>query len=418
MAKLKAKKTFIDESKGDVEEYLHFYKDINFKPIVQTIPKEVRTISFILPGMLSPSGGRTSVLILGTFLSRQGYKVNYVSFKPQDLEEMKRNAEKNLPDYEGEMYDMSALETLKSDVWVATFWESAYVAKKLDGYKMYFVQDYEPYFYDYGDQYLMAKATYDLGLHIVSLGSWNKMMVEKHCNPKAPVDFIDFPYDGARYKNVERDFSKYKNKKELNLAVYVKPTARRAPIITQIMMAQLTERFQNDGITLNVNYFGSEKDAYLLGGNNIGKLSIKELFELYKKSDFGMVASMSNLSLIPYEMMATQLPVIEFKEGTLPHFVEPNSAILTSIDYEDLYNQLKYYLEHTDKLEKMVKRAKSQLKSLSWSESAKQFSKILTKASKSFSKINYRTTKSVSKVNSNATKSFPKTNSEELICCK
>lgn len=178
MKQIKAKKTFVDEQKGDITEYLHFYKDINFTPIVQTMPDNVNTITFILPGMLSPSGGRTSVLKLGTFLSRQGYKVNYVSFKPQSIEEIKANAKKNLPNYEGEMYAMEALETLKSDIWVATFWESAYVAKKLDGYKMYFVQDYEPYFYDYGDQYLLAKATYDLGLHIVSLGSWNKMMVE------------------------------------------------------------------------------------------------------------------------------------------------------------------------------------------------------------------------------------------------
>ena len=51
-------------------------------------------------------------------------------------------------------------------------WDSSYIVKKLPGYKMYFVQDYEPYFYPYGEKYILAKKSYELGLHMVTLGPW------------------------------------------------------------------------------------------------------------------------------------------------------------------------------------------------------------------------------------------------------
>jgi glycosyltransferase involved in cell wall biosynthesis len=50
-------------------------------------------------------------------------------------------------------------------------------------------------------------------------------------------------------------------------------------------------------------------------------LSKKQLLSLYRKADFGMVASMSNVSLVPYEMLATGLPLIEFEDGTFPYFL-------------------------------------------------------------------------------------------------
>ena len=51
---------------------------------------------------------------------------------------------------------------------IATSWDTVSFVKKLSGYKMYFVQDYEPYFYPFGELSLLAKKTYEQGLHMVS----------------------------------------------------------------------------------------------------------------------------------------------------------------------------------------------------------------------------------------------------------
>ena len=70
------------------------------------------------------------------------------------------------------------------------------------------------------------------------------------------------------------------------------------------------------GYKLNVLFFGIDKKNRFDGATNLGKLSREELFELYKKCDFGMTASMSNISLVPYEMLATGLPLVEFRNGS------------------------------------------------------------------------------------------------------
>ena len=49
-----------------------------------------------------------------------------------------------------------------------------------------------------------------------------------------------------------------------------------------------------------------------------------------------MVASMSNISLVPYEMHASGLPVIEFGDGSYPFFFGQDTAILTKIGEKDI----------------------------------------------------------------------------------
>ena len=57
------------------------------------VPEKVEKITFIIPGMPLYSGGHTSILRLGTELSKNGYDVRYFSiYDNESLEEMKNNA--------------------------------------------------------------------------------------------------------------------------------------------------------------------------------------------------------------------------------------------------------------------------------------------------------------------------------------
>ena len=223
----------------------------------------------------------------------------------------------------------------------------------------------------------MAEKTYEQGLHMVSLGPWNKEMVEKNCKIISPVDYIEFPYESREYPACNRDYTDYAKRKEFTLAVYLKYYGKRLPCITQYLLRQVKEEFKKDGIILNIKYFGEDKSFRCDAGENLGMLSKKELLSLYKRSDFGMVASMSNISLVPYEMLATGLPLIEFEDGTFPYFFPDNSAILTSLSYKDLYLKMKEVIKKPEILEKMHNTSDIYLKSLSWQKSAKEFSDIL-----------------------------------------
>jgi len=357
--------------------YKEIFKYIQLDEITQESPNKIEKICFVIPPMFAYSGGHTSILRLGTYLSGLGYEVYYVSYTNQNINEMKRNATLNLKNYKGEIINNSSLEHFNTDVYVATSWQTVYYIKHLKGYKMYFVQDYEPYFYKYGEKYLLTKKTYELGLHMVSLGKWNKSIIEQNCNVKNKIDYIEFPYERTEYKLIDRDFHKYKHKKEINIAAYVKFDEKRAPYLIQYILENIKKQFDEKNIKLNIKYFGADKNQKFINGVNLGKLNKEQLFELYANSDFGVVASLSNISLVPFEMIATKLPVIEFEEGTFKYFFEENCAILTTFNWQDMYNKLLYYIDNPDYLEKITENAYRNVSHLSWENSARQFQEIL-----------------------------------------
>jgi hypothetical protein len=346
-------------------------------PISNVKPDKIKKITFVIERMAKYNGGQTSILRLGTELSKLGYEVGYVVYKNQTKSDMEECASSNLSNYQGEMYPNKYLYKLHSDIVIASSWDTVSFAKRMKGYKMYFLQDYEPYFYSFGELFLMAKKTYEQGLHMVSLGNWNKEMVEKNCNTISRIETIEFPYEKKEYPLCNRDYQGYSKKKEFVLAVYLKYYGKRLPNITQYLLKQVKEEFIKDGITLQIKYFGEDKSFHTEAGENLGMLSKKQLFSLYKKADFGMVASMSNISLVPYEMLATGLPLIEFEDGTFPYFFPDNSGILTSLNYMDLYHKIKEVLANPSKLEDMHKTAESYMESLSWEKTGQQFHGIL-----------------------------------------
>lgn len=357
--------------------YGNFWEYIDFSKVTQEIPTKINKISFVIPDMVPYSGGHTSILRLGTHLSELGYDIYYISYRNQDIKTMEKNAKVNLKHYKGIVLDSSYLKDFKTDVFIATLWESVYYIKDLKGYKMYFVQDYEPYFYTYGEKFLLAKKSYELGFHIVNLGKWNKEMIERSCNNIDCIDYIDFPYEKSEYTPIMRDFQSYKNKKEISIAVYVKFYEKRAPFIIQTILENLKREFNKDGVNLKINYFGAEKNDKFINGINLGKLNKEQLYDLYKKSDFGMVASLTNISLVPYEMIATKLPVIEFDEGTFKYFFDEDCGIISSFDWKVLYSKIKNYMNNGEELEKIVDRAFNNISKLSWEKSASQFKQIL-----------------------------------------
>ena len=368
----------------------------NYDPslCVQKLPKSVKTVTFVITRLVRFHGGQTSILHLGTELEKQGIRVCYLSCKEQSKEEMELCASSNLDGFMGRLYPfnryMAAVERgrIKApDVVVASSWDTVFFAKRFaDSYKMYFVQDYEPYFYPFGEEFLMCRNTYEQGLHMVSLGEWNKKMILKERdivqtgegrNGPVRIDTVSFPYDSIGYEDEERDYFSYKNKKKIVLAVYLKYYGKRLPDLIPYMLENTRGVLKMEGVELEVLYFGEAKTFNPKGGRNLGQLSKNELKELYRKADFGMVASMSNISLVPYEMHASGLPVIEFADGSYPFFLGEDTALLTRIGEKDIAGLLLSAVREPGKIAEMSRRAKERLKELSWARTAGEFRKIM-----------------------------------------
>ena len=290
---------------------------------------------------------------------------------------MRQVASDNLPGVKGNFKKYLDATNERYDVCIATSWESVYWSKQLDGYKMYFVQDFEPYFFKLSERYLLAKKTYELGFHIVSLGGWNVKKIQEHCSIKGKISYIDFPYEPSEYKSIPRNFAAYAKKSVVNIAVYSKEEGKRIPNLLQGILKRASTELEQDGISLKIKFFGFKKNHKIIIGENCGKLNKRELAQLYEKSDFGMVASMSNISLVPYEMIAVGLPVIEFVEGSYADFLPEDSAILIDYNYKTLVAAIKNALKHPEQIEKMTKKASIAIAPLSWKRTGKEFVEIL-----------------------------------------
>lgn len=353
--------------------------DVEDFNIVENKLKKLENICIILPSMAKASGGITSILRLGTNLCNHGYHVTYTYVVGGSSEEAKEIAGFNLKDYKGDFLPLNEIDKSAYDVVIATWWKTVYEAKKFNGYKMYFVQDYEPLFYDASDRYILAKKTYSLGFHMVSLGKWNAEMIKNNCDYIGKLDYIPFPYERKEYQFKVRDFSYLKNATEIKIAVYVKEENKRLPVVIPLILDNLKHKFAINGKNLKIYYFGNAMKISVKNGYELGKLSKKELFDLYNSCDFGMVASLTNVSLIPYEMVASSLPVIEFLEGSFDTYFDKGSSIMCNMSYEKLYNDLEKYLNSPELIADMVNKAYEQIKDLSWEKSSQKFIDILNK---------------------------------------
>jgi len=191
---------------------------------------------------------------------------------------------------------------------------------------------------------------------------------------------VEFPCELSEYSHVERDYTAYAEKKKLVMAVYLKYYGKRLPNTIQYMLGKVKDALeQRDGIALDIRYFGEAKSFVPRNGINVGMLSKEELNRLYAEADFGMVASLSNISLIPYEMLATGLPLIEFEDGTFSEFFPENCALLTSLSWKELYRQIKDCLEEPIRLRLYDANATEYLAGLSWEKSGQQFYEILSR---------------------------------------
>lgn len=339
--------------------------------------KDQYKIAFIINGINDFSGGNTSILRLGTYLNQLGHDIHYITYDGSKKNQMEKSAACNLPGYEGKILEKSSLYNKKFDIGIATFWLSCYALLTCQDnfdYKMYFIQDFEPYFYPVGDVYLLALNTYNFGFHMVSLGEWNKKKIEPLNSQQ--VDFINFPVEKEQYSLKIREV---KINKEVRIALYIKLDGRRAPFILTQQIIYLHKKLIEKGHDLKVYAYGLSKLVNLPFIINLGRLKKDELVKLYENCHFGLVASMTNISLVNYEMILSGLPVIDFKDGSAPTFFTEEEMIFLDLNLVDLYEKITYYMDHQDELNNILCNAQTKIinNNLSWENSAKQFNNLI-----------------------------------------
>jgi len=340
--------------------------------------KKKLSIAFIVPGMPRYSGGHTSILRLGTYLSEYGHEVYYVSY----ISEMKANAEYNLRGYRGEIYGPEGLTEYEYDVGIATYWLSAYYLWNMDNvkYKAYFVQDYEPDFYPASDIRVFVENTYRMNYHMISLGIWPKMRIEEKLG--ISIDSITFPYEPNEYWSASNWKQKFVDKKHIKITVYMKDAPKRGIMFLLMALEELYMRARKKGYMLDIVFFSTDKRLkYPLSipYRNLGRPSKDMLRRLYQESDLCVSLSYTNISLVTLEMMACGCPVVEVYEGSFNTYFSSECAILVKSYPEDFAEKVLWYIERPRERMQIAEKAMKSLEGRTWRRASQEFNRILLK---------------------------------------
>jgi glycosyltransferase involved in cell wall biosynthesis len=199
----------------------------------------------------------------------------------------------------------------------ATAWETAYPVF-LDpsrARRFYFVQDFEPWFYPVGDNYVLAENTYRFGFHGLTAGAWLQEKLSTDYGMRA--DHYDFAADTHRYRVTEADL-----RKRAGVFFYARPsTPRRA---FDLGIAALTE-FAKARPDVTIHLAGGRLDPTQVPFAHVNhdSLDLAELNPLYNQCSAALVLSLSNMSLLPLELLAAGVtPVVN--EGPNNRLVSQN----------------------------------------------------------------------------------------------
>ena len=184
---------------------------------------------------------------------------------------------------------------------VATSWATAYPVfnSRCAGKRFYFVQDFEPYFYPVGAMSLLAENTYRMGFHGITIGSCfaDKLKIEFNM----AVDSFEYGCDTSRYHRLQ-------NSKRSGVVFYARrETARRGFELGLMALEVFAARWPEITIHIYGDRVGNLPFAFV----DHGRVTPDELNELYNNCYAGLSLSLTNVSLVPHEMLAAGcIPVV------------------------------------------------------------------------------------------------------------
>ncbi len=187
----------------------------------------------------------------------------------------------------------------------ATSWETAYpvLTSQALGARFYLVQDFEPSFYAAGSEALLAEATYRFGFHGLTPGRWLAQLLEREYGMAA--DYFDFGCDLDRYR-LDRAAER------TGVCLYSRPsTPRRAFELAVAALDLFAERHPE----VDIHLYGESVRGLPFAATDHGLLTPDELNGLYNRCIAGLALSATNVSLVPYEMLAAGcVPVVNDAE--------------------------------------------------------------------------------------------------------
>lgn len=267
------------------------------------------TVGWVMVPPSGGSGGHTTAFRMIEALERAGHRCVVLLYDPvgDDLERRRRVIRSAWPQVRAEVLDgrrgMGGVDAL-----VATSWQTAHAVATLARepvHRLYFVQDFEPYFYPRGSEYELALDTYRFGFRHIALG--DMVADELRANLGDEPSVVPFGCDTSVYRLLDAGAPRD------GVVLYARPgPARRGYLLARLAL----ERFHRAVPDCPIHVYGGTPTGLCVPHVDHGRLSPPALNELYNAVVAGIALSFTNISLVAEEMLAAGcLPVVNDLPG-------------------------------------------------------------------------------------------------------
>ncbi|TXK33190.1 glycosyltransferase family 4 protein [Ottowia sp. GY511] len=349
--------------------FAHFDFVSNASPLAVRGSAELGSLLWVIPDFSIGSGGHLNIFRTIFHLESMGYQSTILIVGPTvhlDAVSARRDiADHFFPlkaDVVIEGGDLPAAEFA-----VATGWQTAYFVRRFPSSlkKIYFAQDFEPYFYPMGSEYIFAENTYHFGFFGIAAGDWLAERLERDYGMKTRA--VGFGVEHDRYRPLPRREPHIKR-----VFFYARPpTPRRA--------------FELGLLVLDAVHRALPSVEFVLAGWNTadyripfphldcGTVGLDELPDLYAQCDVALVLSLTNLSLLPLELMGCGCAVVSNTGANVEWLLSEEIAVLTEPTPEALSRAVCELLENDERRMALIARAEAFAKTQHWSNVAVAF---------------------------------------------
>ena len=272
--------------------------------------KKSLRVAFIVDGLPVNSGGHRNIFRIASQLVRHRIEVTFYikNENHRTVESLANDIKRYFYDFEFDIHHLDSIPS-NQDILFGTYFETVYDCLKFKGNISeiyYLVQDLEYFFNPMSSGYIRAENTYKYNLKTITSGPLPKKILAERYNNEC-IESFQFPINRDVYFNHEE------TQRKKQIIFFAKPEMpRRCYEIGLEVFGILNKKLPDYELIL----FGSNHIPYVdsIKYKNLKVLpSINDLAALYRTSTLGIVFSTTNPSLVPYEMMACGLPVVDMK---------------------------------------------------------------------------------------------------------
>jgi glycosyltransferase involved in cell wall biosynthesis len=337
----------------------------------QTYSPQQLTIDWVVPEFTAGSGGHMTLFRIIRWLELFGHTcrvwvsnlsmhTSVVEFYDDILKHFQTlRAEVRLAD--------DGLADASGDLLVATGWQTVARVMNATGFRerCYLVQDLEFSFYSAGSHYCAAEWTYTQDLACICASSWLADTLSARFGRW--TRHFALAYDPEHYHLDQRVA---KTAGAPHIAVYGRITTPRR-CVEMVLLA--LEHLAASGVLFIADLFGANIEAHKASFPCTvhGVLDAGDLGELYRRSTLGVCLSTTNYSLVPQEMMACGLPVLEI-DGPSTQTIFPSGVVTRSEPHPlSISAAIKELLESPSRRDDQATAAHKWIDGLSWEKSAR-----------------------------------------------